>query len=159
MHVKTILGNKGFDIFSVLPEDTALTVLKLFSLRKIGFAIVGDPDKNIQGTVSERDICHAIATGAKLNTKIKDIMTLNFETCSLDDNLEKVMALMTGHRTRHILVYDDDDGVRGIISIGDVVKHRLDETLRDEVAMRRYIEGTGYSYMGSDEDYLDEQVG
>lgn len=158
MHVKTILGEKGFDVFSVLPEDTVLAVLQIFSLRKIGFAIVGDPDRDIQGTVSERDICQAMASGANLDTEIKDVMTVNFETCSLDDNLAKIMALMTGQRTRHVLVHEGD-GIGGIISIGDVVKHRLDETLRDEVAMRRYIEGTGYSYLGSDNDYQDEQIG
>lgn len=157
MLVKNVLGKKGFDVFSVLPEDTILAVLQIFGIRKIGFAIVGDPVREIQGTISERDICHAIAAGSGLETVIKDVMTVNIETCSLDDNLAKVMALMTGQRTRHVLVYEGED-IRGIISIGDVVKHRLDETLRDEVAMRRYIEGTGYSYLGSDNDYQDEQA-
>lgn len=156
MLVKTVLGKKGFDVFSVLPEDTILAVLKTFGIKKIGFAIVGDPVHNIHGTVSERDICHAIAAGAGIETEIKDVMTVNVETCLLDDNLAKVMALMTGQRTRHVLVYEGDE-IRGIISIGDVVKHRLDETLRDEVEMRRYIEGTGYSYLGSPDTCQDEQ--
>ncbi|PCI34351.1 MAG: histidine kinase [Alphaproteobacteria bacterium] len=156
MLVKTVLDKKGFDVFSVLPEDTILTVLKIFSIKKIGFSIVGDPLSNIEGTVSERDICQALAGGAHRDTIIKDVMTLDFATCSLEDNLAKVMALMTEHRTRHVLVYNGTD-IRGIISIGDVVKHRLDETLRDEVAMRQYIEGTGYSYLAETKLYPEEQ--
>lgn len=157
MLVKTVLGKKGFDVFSVLPEDTILAVLKIFSVKKIGFSIVGDPHHSIVGTVSERDICHALAGGAHRDTPIKDVMTLDFATCSMEDNLAKVMALMTELRTRHVLVYNGTD-IRGIISIGDVVKHRLDETLRDEVAMRQYIEGTGYSYLGDTNHTPEEET-
>lgn len=149
MHVKTILGEKGFDVFSVSPDDTILTVLQMFRTKKIGFAIVGDPGDKILGTVSERDICHTMSMpgGTGRQTPIKQIMTQNIVTCSWDDNLAKVMALIIGQKTRHVLVYDGD-AIKGIISIGDVVKHRLDESLREEEGYRKYIEGTGYSYFG-----------
>lgn len=148
MHVKTILDKKGFDVYSVLPDDTVLSVLHMFRTKMIGFAMVGDASGNILGTVSERDICHAmsLAEGDGRQTAIRDIMTENIVICSWDDNLAKVMALMTGQKTRHVLVYDEDEALKGIISIGDVVKHRLDEAVQDEEELRHYIEGTGYSY-------------
>jgi len=147
MHVKTILSEKGYDVYSVSPDDSVISVLQMFSRKKIGFAIVGDPETNIDGTVSERDICQAMSTAevSVQSIPIRDVMTTNVVTCSLDDNLAKVMALMTGHKTRHILVCENKKP-QGIISIGDVVKHRLDESLRDEEGYRKYIEGTGYSY-------------
>ncbi len=66
-------------------------------------------------------------------------------TCTSDDYLGKVMALMTEKRTRHVLVMDGETGA-GIVSIGDVVKHRLDEAIKDEESMLEYIQGTGYGY-------------
>ncbi len=147
MHVKTILSEKGYDVYSVSPNDSIFSVLQMFRVKKIGFAIVGDPETKILGTVSERDICHAMSRweGPGRATPIQDVMTTNVVTCSLDDNLAKVMALMTGQETRHVVVCEDHSP-KGIISIGDVVKHRLDESLHDEEGYRQYIEGTGYSY-------------
>jgi len=147
MHVKTVLGNKGFDAFSVSPDDTVLTVLRMFSKKKIGFAVVGDRDGTVLGTVSERDICQAMssAEGASRQTAIKEVMAKNIETCALDDNLVKVMAAMTEKKTRHMLVYNEG-ALRGVISIGDVVKHRLDEVMREEKDLMKYIDGTGYNY-------------
>ena len=147
MLVRSVMDKKGHDLYSVSPGDTVLTVLQLFRTKKIGFAIVGDPSSKILGTVSERDICNfmSVESGLGRETVINHVMVDNIVTCSMDDNLPRVMAIMTGQRTRHVLVYDGDD-LRGIISIGDVVKHRLDETLHDEEEMRNYIAGTGYSY-------------
>jgi len=148
MHVKSVLDKKGVEVFSVAPDDTLVTVLKIFRQRKIGFAVVKSKAGGFLGTVSERDICHALAadeSGQGLQTAVKEVMTENIVTCSWDDNLAKVMALMTSKKTRHVLVYDGEE-VKGIISIGDVVKHRLDESLQDEVELRRYIAGTGYRY-------------
>lgn len=145
MHVSAVLAKKNADIIWVLPEDTILDVLKIFNNKKIGFVVVGDPAHNLKGAVSERDICHELAVGAKLTTEAKEIMTVHIEKCSLEDNLAKATAIMTEKRTRHLLVYEGDV-LKGLISIGDVVKHRLDETLHDEEELRHYIEGTGYSY-------------
>jgi len=145
MHVSSVLGKKPADIIWVLPEDTVLDVVKTFSTNKIGFVVVGDPAHNIKGTVSERDICHELAMGAHRDTVVKDIMTDHIEKCCLEDNLAKATAIMTERRTRHLLVYDGDK-LKGLISIGDVIKHRLDETLQYEEELRHYIEGTGYSY-------------
>lgn len=146
MHVKTVLENKGFDAFSVSPYDTVLTALRLFNEKSIGFAMVCGQNGDVLGTVSERDICLAMSTaeGAGRQTAIKDVMAKNTVTCALDDNLVRVMALMTEKKTRHVLVYGDGI-LRGVISIGDLVKHRLDEVMREEMELLQYIGGTGYS--------------
>ena len=149
MHVKAIMGRKGFDVFSVSPDDTLLTVLQLFSDKKIGFAVVGNVPENIVGTISERDICHALASedGLGRATHISEVMTDNIVYCDLNDNLNTVRAIMTGHKSRHVLVKDGGN-FKGIISIGDVVKHALDEALHDEEDLLNYIQGTGYNYAG-----------
>jgi len=149
MYVQTLMGKKGFDVFSVSANDTVQHVLQLFSTKKIGFAVVGKVPENIIGTVSERDICHALSDsgGAETSTPIQAVMTKEIFFCDTKDTLTKVMATMTGRRTRHMLVKDGDNFV-GVISIGDVVKYRLDESLRDEDDLRKYIQGTGYNYAG-----------
>lgn len=149
MYVKAIMSKKGYDVFSVSPDDTVLTVLQLFSAKKIGFAVVGDVPDNIVGTISERDICQAMSVpdGAGRATLIKEVMTDNLVCCCMDDNLTTIRAIMTGRKTRHVLVKNDCH-CKGIISIGDVVKHCLDESLHNEKDLLDYIQGTGYSYTG-----------
>ena len=75
--------------------------------------------------------------------RIADIMNRSVATCSVQDGLPLVMAIMTKRRTRHVLVMSGN-AVVGVVSIGDVVKHRLDELLRNEEILRDYICGTGY---------------
>ena len=75
--------------------------------------------------------------------RVADIMNRSVATCSTEDLLPFVMAIMTERRTRHVLVMDGDAAV-GVVSIGDVVKHRLDEALRNEQALHEYIAGTPY---------------
>lgn len=147
MLVRNVLNKKSNVQFTVSPDDTIITVLKMFHEKKIGFVIIMDSTtKKVVGTVSERDMCAAMGEeGTTRDTAIKTIMNNNIVSCDMDDNLPRVAAIMTGKRTRHVLVYDDDV-LEGIISIGDVVKHRLDETLHEEEEMRNYIVGTDYSY-------------
>ena len=75
--------------------------------------------------------------------RVADIMNRSVVTCSAQDGLPFVMSIMTKRRTRHVLVMDGDTSV-GVVSIGDVVKHRLDELLRNEQALHDYIAGTRY---------------
>ncbi|NRB19165.1 MAG: CBS domain-containing protein [Rhodobacteraceae bacterium] len=147
MYVSTILLQKGTDIYSVAPDDSLMTVLQLFSAKQIGFVLVLDKSGNPLGGVSEREICSAMAVpdGAGRQTPVRDVMTDEVARCAPGDNLIRIMAMMTGKRNRHMLV-SDDGGLRGVISIGDVVKHRLDEIMREEEELLKYIEGTGYSH-------------
>lgn len=146
MYVKAVLDQKGHETYSVAPEDSVLTALQLFNDKKVGFAVVRDAGGVVQGGISERDICKAMADpeGDGRGTTVRQVMTADVYTCAPDDNLIRLMAVMTERRVRHMLVCDQD-GLQGVISIGDVVKNRLDEIMRQEEALLKYIEGTGYS--------------
>ena len=120
-------------------------VVSLFKEKNIGFVIVGRSPREILGTLSERDCCNAVAEhGSEAAAMpVVDIMSRDVATCSAHDRLPKVMAIMTKQRTRHVLVMDGES-LAGVVSIGDVVKHRLDEVLRTEQQLHDYIAGTGY---------------
>ncbi|OUS37224.1 hypothetical protein A9Q94_06375 [Rhodobacterales bacterium 56_14_T64] len=75
---------------------------------------------------------------------VSEVMTREVATCTPDDNLIRIMAMMTEKRNRHMFVCDNNV-LCGVISIGDVVKHRLDEIMREEDVLLKYIDGTGYS--------------
>ena len=147
MYVSTILLQKGTDIYSVSPDDSLMTALQLFNANKIGFALVLDKDGTPLGGISEREICSVMASpdGAGRQTPVRDVMNTDVARCAPGDNLIRIMAMMTGRRNRHMLVFDKGE-LQGVISIGDVVKHRLDEIMREEEELLKYIEGTGYSH-------------
>jgi len=146
MYVSTILRHKGPDTYSVVQNDSVLTALQLFKAKKIGFAVVLDTAGRPLGGISEREICMAMANseGAGRQTPVSEVMTREVATCTPDDNLIRIMAMMTEKRNRHMFVCDNNE-LCGVISIGDVVKHRLDEIMREEEELLKYIDGTGYS--------------
>ncbi|PTM96255.1 CBS domain-containing protein [Mycoplana dimorpha] len=140
-----ILQGKSPEVISVTPDETMLEVLRLFRDNNIGFVIVRGAPGECLGTLSERDCCRAIAeygTEAPL-MRVADIMNLSVPTCSMHDVLPVAMAIMTERRTRHVLVMDGDT-LAGIVSIGDVVKHRLEEAMRTEQDLHNYIAGVSY---------------
>ncbi|OWW04224.1 histidine kinase [Rhizobium sp. R72] len=145
MHVCQILNSKSPEIISVAPDHTMVEVLRLFRENNIGFVIVGRSPGECLGTVSERDCCNAIAEyGTEAPAmRVRDIMNRRVATCSTDDLLPLVMAIMTERRTRHVLVMDGETIV-GIVSIGDVVKYRLEEAMRTEQDLHDYISGVSY---------------
>ncbi|MEO5324539.1 CBS domain-containing protein [Mesorhizobium sp. CC13] len=145
MLICEILKTKAPGVIAVAPEMTIVEVLRLFRDSNIGFVVVNRSPGEYLGTLSERDCCNAVAEyGAAAPTMaVADIMNRRVATCSTRDGLPLVMAIMTKRRTRHVLVLDGR-AVVGVVSIGDVVKHRLDESLRNEQALHDYIAGTGY---------------
>jgi len=145
MHVCQILKSKSPELISVTPDEPMVEVLRLFRDNNIGFVVVSRSPGECLGTLSERDCCNAVAeygTEAPI-MRVADIMNRSVVTCSTQDLLPFVMSLMTDRRTRHVLVMDGDASV-GVVSIGDVVKHRLDEALRNEQALHEYIAGTAH---------------
>lgn len=145
MLVCQILKNKAPGVISVTPAQTMTEVLQLFRDNNIGFVIVSRSPGEYLGTVSERDCCNAVAehgAGAPM-MRVADIMNRSVATCSAEDGLPMVMAIMTERRTRHVLVMDGSAHI-GVVSIGDVVKHRLEELSRNEQALSEYIAGTGF---------------
>ncbi|MEQ8327844.1 CBS domain-containing protein [Parvibaculum sp.] len=139
MNVATILKAKGSDVATVNPTVTLGEVATLLSERRIG-AVVVMQDRKVLGIVSERDIVKAVARngGEALTAPVRDVMTSRVVTCSLNDSVDELMDSMTMGRFRHLPVIEDGE-LAGIISIGDVVKHRIAETVMETEAMRLYI--------------------
>ena len=127
MSVQNILDRKGAEVFTVDPTATVRTAAQLMRARRIAALVVKGPDV-ITGLISERDIVHAISQHGEraLAMAVSEVMTLNAVTVTPDDPLKRAMSLMTNHRLRHLTVIDKGNLV-GIVSIGDVVKYRLEE--------------------------------
>ncbi|TXL70377.1 CBS domain-containing protein [Vineibacter terrae] len=140
MFVSDILQNKGTRVVAVTPDETLASAIATLSARRIGAVLVLDVDKSLVGILSERDILHALArrAGDAFGLRVEEVMTTPVVTCGPDHTVEHVMALMTEGRFRHLPVVQR--GVlMGIVSIGDVVKWRLDETRQEAEDLRQYI--------------------
>jgi len=144
MFVKTILDEKRPEIITVLGTDPIRKAAQVFKTEGIGFAIVEDGEGAHRGTISERDIVQAIANHDDVGSlSVSDIMTTNVVSVGPEDTTETVRGIMTERRTRHVLVKENDQLI-GIVSIGDLMKHSLDQCEIDTGQMREYISGTGY---------------
>ncbi len=142
MAVSHILGVKGRNVFTVRPNDTVEAVAKLLGEKRIGAVVVTDMAGHISGIVSERDVVRHIALeGAGVLHKLAStIMTKNVLTCQDGDSEQELMALMTSKRIRHLPVVKDGK-LNGMISIGDVVKFRIEAIEREAEEMKAYIAG------------------
>jgi len=142
MNVETILRSKGRDVATIGPNETIGAAVKELISRNIGALVVSGDGKGVNGIISERDIVHALADqGADLLTsKVAQVMTHRVITCDPSDSVEKLMAEMTNRRLRHFPVVEDGR-LCGIISIGDVVKNRLDEVEYEARSLRSFIAG------------------
>ena len=136
MKVADILRIKGSVVKTVPPHETALLLSGQMRAEQIGALVVSRDGKSIEGIVSERDLAYGLATyGCRLPTiPISELMT---KACSPEDSVTDVMKLMTMRRIRHVPVKDGDQLV-GIISIGDVLKHRLGELEVEADVLRDY---------------------
>ncbi len=128
MKVTSILRVKGAQVTTVTPDTTIGSIVRTLTGKSIGAVVVSDEGVNLLGIVSERDILHALGVyGARvLDLHASDIMVRRPVTCRPDDSVTRLMADMTRYRVRHLPVVEDGR-LQGIVSIGDVVKHRLDE--------------------------------
>lgn len=139
MTVKAILREKGGDVFAMSPEVTLREVARELTERNIGAVVILDGDELV-GILSERDLVRRLARdgAGALERTAASAMTAQVETCHLADSIEDVMARMTASRFRHLPVVD---GARlvGLVSIGDVVKRRIEKAVRDQEEMRAYI--------------------
>ncbi len=127
MNVETILRQKGTDVATITPEATIKRAADWLRAKNVGALVVIRNDA-IVGIVSERDIVRAFAQHGEsvASMQVKDIMTHGVITASMSDDLTHLMHLMTRHRVRHMPVLQNGK-LAGIVSIGDVVKHRLDD--------------------------------
>jgi len=141
MTVTGILNKKGGAVLTV-PQTTPISeAIAKMHREKVGALVVSNDNRTLQGIVSERDVLAGLAThgAALMNMTVEDIMTRRVESCTLDASLKQVMSVMTLRRFRHMPVMDDN-GLCGMVSIGDVVKQRLEEAeLETNVAREALI--------------------
>lgn len=142
MNVEIILKTKGDKVATTKPDATLAEVAGELSARKIGALVVSADGDTVVGIISERDIVRTIAeAGAEALTKpVSTAMTRDVFTCSLHDSVQDLMATMSQKRIRHLPVTEDDK-LCGMISIGDVVKYRLEEVEYEAEALRGFIAG------------------
>ena len=142
MKVEAVLTAKGRQVASINPSATLATVAQRLRLEGIGSLVVLEEGK-LAGMISERDVVHAFAAhrAEAAELKVADVMARDLVTCRPDDSLTRVLGLMTRHRVRHLPVLEGGRLV-GLISIGDAVKHRLDELELEAAVLRdAYIAG------------------
>lgn len=140
MTVAAILAGKGRDVLTTTADKTIAEAVKVLAERRIGALVVVEGGGRIAGIISERDIVRAIAAtaGEALTQPIASIMTRTVVTCGEGETINEVMARMTRGRFRHLPVSTNGKLV-GIISIGDVVKARIEEVEHEAEEMRAYI--------------------
>jgi CBS domain-containing protein len=140
MNVKSILDGKVVDVVTVAPAADIASAIALLAAHNIGALIVIDPNQQVAGIISERDIIRELAERGveTLQRAVGEVMTRKLVTCTRVDTISTVMELMTAGRFRHLPVVERGQLV-GIISIGDVVKHRLHEIETESATLRDYI--------------------
>ncbi len=142
MKVRDMIAAKGNEVATTRPDATVETVLHRLKLEGVGALVVSEDGKAVSGIISERDIVRALPDhgAALLQMKVSEIMTHAVKTCTPDASIQEIMAEMTRSRFRHLPV--EEDGVMcGIVSIGDVVKNRLEELETETHVLRDYIVG------------------
>lgn len=139
MRISDVLRNKGATVATITPETSVAGLLTELSVRNIGAMVVVSPD-GLVGIVSERDVVRRLPVmGAELlGRPVSEIMSTLVATCSPDDSVDSLSALMTNNRVRHVPVVVDGR-LAGIVSIGDVVKTRMEELERDHQHLQAYI--------------------
>jgi CBS domain-containing protein len=144
MPVRHILSEKGRNVITAVPGETVESVAKKLSQNRIGAIVVLDEKQQIAGIISERDIVRIIASegASALGKPVSSVMTVSVKTCREGDGEKELMTLMTRNRIRHLPVVNGEQLV-GMISIGDVVKFRIDSIEREAEEMKNYIASAG----------------
>jgi CBS domain-containing protein len=143
MQIKHVLQQKGREIVVISPDATLEDAARLLTEKRIGAVLVKD-GPTLAGILSERDLVKAIAAeGADaLTRQVTAYMTRSVATCRESDTVEDLMEMMTHGRFRHVPVLNEEQCLCGLISIGDVVKTRIAETVSEANSLREYISAT-----------------
>ena len=138
MIVSEILRKKSGSTITMNPHDSVETAIRMFKDKKIGAILVCGLTGDLIGIITERDVLHAMATHGTvtLNQKVEEIMSQAY-TCKMDDNVRSVMRQMTFKHVRHVPVVDDGE-LKGMVSIGDIVKNQLEEAQLEIDTMRDF---------------------
>jgi len=140
MNVETILRAKGRSVVTIGVDATIEDAVALLRRKGIGAVVVSEDGATVEGILSERDIVHALAErgGRLLELPVSALMTRQVFTCKPADGIAELMAEMTDRRIRHLPVVENGR-LAGIVSIGDVVKNRLDEVESEATSLRAFI--------------------
>lgn len=142
MRITDILRHKGADVVTTAPDQTVRELVAILKQHNLGAAVVSVDGRTVSGIVSERDVVRRLAEGPEvLDQPIETIMTPadRLRTCGPTDSVDSLMELMTQNRIRHVPVLDDDGRLAGIVSIGDVVKSRIDELQFQRDELENYV--------------------
>jgi CBS domain-containing protein len=142
MNVHSMLSQKGNKVVTARPDTTVLAASRLLKLERIGSIVISADGAHVQGILSERDIVRGLVDRGPelLDIPVSEIMTRTVTTCTPDDDIKEVMSKMTRGRIRHLPVVENGR-LCGIISIGDVVKNRLEDLETETSVLRDYIVG------------------
>jgi CBS domain-containing protein len=142
MRIADLIARKGSAVLTVPPDAPVSNLLEVLAERNVGAAVVCEGDR-LAGIVSERDVVrHLHHRGASLlDAPVSEIMTTVVATCRLEDDVQTLSRTMTDRRIRHIPVVDDKERLTGIVSIGDVVKTRIDQLEEHRDQLEAYISG------------------
>jgi CBS domain-containing protein len=143
--IAEILKAKGTEVISVGPEDSAASVVGILTQHRIGAVLVRDPAGEVLGILSERDIVRGLANSgaAALDKTARDLMTQVLHTVTPRASVVQAMSMITDRRVRHLPVLDDEGRLAGMVSIGDLVKHRIDEIEHEAEELRTYVSQAG----------------
>lgn len=144
MAVAHILRQKGAAVITVKPDDSVQSIVDILARHRIGAVVVVDPQGGIAGIVSERDVVRAMAGDAAgiVGKTAKDIMTAKVRTCAPTDSEAELMQMMTDGRIRHLPVVGNGK-LAGMVSIGDLVKFRIEQMEAEADQMKTYIASAG----------------
>ena len=142
MRVSDVLASKGSDaIFTIRPEASIRELLDVLAERNVGAMVVSDDGETMIGIVSERDVVRKLRdVDNAREVTVASIMTTDVQVAGPDDSFKSLMIAMTEHRVRHIPVLDDGRLV-GVLSIGDAVKHRMEQLEFERDQLNKYVSG------------------
>jgi CBS domain-containing protein len=140
MTVSIILASKGREVVTIAPSASLASAVGLLAEKRIGAVLILGADRRVVGILCERDVVRALAErgAGALEEPVSQTMTRKVSTCNENESVFNIMERMTEGRSRHVPVVDQGELV-GIVSIGDVVKHRLHQMERDSAMMHDYI--------------------
>lgn len=140
MTVKAILESKGHAVVTLGPNDKLSEAVRILADNRIGALVITNGDRKIVGILSERDVVRVVAKegAAALDLPVRSAMTPKVKICNESHTVNEVMEIMTNGRFRHLPV-EKDGLLEGIVSIGDVVKRRIEDVEREAEEIRAYI--------------------
>lgn len=142
MKIQTLIAGKR--VYTISAHDTVRHLVESLNSYHIGAMVVSSDHKVIDGIVSERDIVRALPGKFDIieDLHVRDIMTVDVHTCTSDATVSELMEMMTKQRIRHVPVVDADGDLLSLVSIGDVVKHHVNEISVENQALKQYVAGS-----------------